>query len=167
MLLNEVLSVSGILYFLHGFILELISLIYVKTTFLKDYQTGPYLYADNICISCKYKLFEKIEAALNKEFSSICHRFAENKCSIRNSLVWRANRWVWNNGASRWNRRSKKYTKYQGIDPKQWFNFHAEPRIWNSQSGFRRSKLTIVTLEQVWNMFKGNNKEAIDFIVNF
>ena len=78
---------SGILYFPHGFILELIFLIYVKTTFLKDYQTSSYLYADNNCISCKYKLFEKIEAALNKEFSSICYRFAENKFSIRNSLV--------------------------------------------------------------------------------
>ena len=71
-LLNEFLSVSGILNFLHGFILELTSSICKNDLSQALLEIGSYLYPDNLCISYKYKYFEKTEAALNKEFSSIC-----------------------------------------------------------------------------------------------
>ena len=41
-------------------------------------ETGSYLYADNTCISYKYKYFEKADAALKKQFSSIYYGFCRN-----------------------------------------------------------------------------------------
>ena len=42
-------------------------------------ETGSYLCNENIYLSCKYKNFEKIEAALNEETSSIYYGFIKNK----------------------------------------------------------------------------------------
>ena len=46
------------------------------------YETGSYLYADDTLIFYQDKHAEKIEKVLNKEFSSLCEWFIENKFSI-------------------------------------------------------------------------------------
>ena len=45
-------------------------------------KTGSYLYTDDICIFYQDKDVEKIEKVLNKEFSSLCEWFIDNKLSI-------------------------------------------------------------------------------------
>ena len=45
-------------------------------------KTGSYLYTDDICIFYQDKNVEKIEKVLNKEFSSLCEWFIDNKLSI-------------------------------------------------------------------------------------
>ena len=45
-------------------------------------ETGSYLYADDTCIFYQDKDVEKIERVLNKEFSSLCEWFIDNKLSI-------------------------------------------------------------------------------------
>ena len=45
-------------------------------------ETGSYLYADDICIWYQDKDVEKIEKVLNKELSSLCEWFLNNKLSI-------------------------------------------------------------------------------------
>ena len=69
--------------FLHGSSLELT---FLKTNLSQaGSETGSYLITDNICISYEYKDFEKIETASNKEISSICYGFTQNKSAICNS----------------------------------------------------------------------------------
>ena len=45
-------------------------------------ETKSCLYADDTCIFYQDKDVEKIEKVLNKEFSSLCERFIDNKLSI-------------------------------------------------------------------------------------
>ena len=45
-------------------------------------KTGSYLYSDNTYIFNQDKDVEKIEKALNKEFSSLCEWLLDNKLSI-------------------------------------------------------------------------------------
>ena len=45
-------------------------------------ETGSYLYADDTCIFYQDKNAEKIEKVFNKEFSSLCEWFTDNKLSI-------------------------------------------------------------------------------------
>ena len=42
-------------------------------------ETGSYLYADDTCIFYQDKDIETIEKVLNKEFSSLCEWFIDNK----------------------------------------------------------------------------------------
>ena len=46
------------------------------------YETGSYLCADDTLIFYQDKHVEKTEKVLNKEFSSLCEWFIENKFSI-------------------------------------------------------------------------------------
>ena len=50
--------------FLHGPILELVFLQYIKMTYLEHSQNWFLYFADNTCVSYKYKYFEKVGAAL-------------------------------------------------------------------------------------------------------
>ena len=45
-------------------------------------EAGSYLYADDTCIFYQHEDVEKIENVLNKEFSSLCQWFIDNKLSI-------------------------------------------------------------------------------------
>ena len=45
-------------------------------------DAGSYLYADDNCIFCPHEDVKKIENVLNKEFSSLCQWFIDNKLSI-------------------------------------------------------------------------------------
>lgn len=73
-LLNELTSVPAILNFgfLHVSILEFIFLFYVKMIFLKHCQKRQKFV-------CYLVFLEKIEATLNKIFSSICYEFHRKK----------------------------------------------------------------------------------------
>ena len=57
-------------------------LIYINNLQQALNETGPYLYADDTCIFYQDKDVEKIEKNLNKEFSSLCEWFIDNKLSI-------------------------------------------------------------------------------------
>ena len=46
-------------------------------------ETGSSLYADDTCIFYQDKDVQKIEEVLNKEFSSLCEWFVDNKLSIQ------------------------------------------------------------------------------------
>ena len=61
--------------FLHGSVLEFIFFATENDLPQTLSEACSYLYTRNTCISYKYKYFEKIKAALNKELSSICYRF--------------------------------------------------------------------------------------------
>ena len=51
--------------------------------FPNHYQNaGSYLYADDTCIFYQHENVKKIEKVLNKEFSSLCQWFIDNKRSI-------------------------------------------------------------------------------------
>ena len=66
-----------------GSILEtLLILIYINDLPQALNETGSYLYADDTCIFYQDKDVEKIERVLNKEFSSLCEWFIDNKLSI-------------------------------------------------------------------------------------
>ena len=45
-------------------------------------DAGFYLYADDTCIFYQHEDVKKIENVLNKEFSSLCQWFIDNKLSI-------------------------------------------------------------------------------------
>ena len=45
-------------------------------------DAGSYLYADDTCIFYQHEDVKKIENVLNKEFSSLCQWFIDNKLSI-------------------------------------------------------------------------------------
>ena len=61
---------------------SLLFLIYVNDLPQALNETGSYLYADDTCIFYQDKDVEKIEKVLNKEFSSLCKWFIDNKLSI-------------------------------------------------------------------------------------
>ena len=60
----------------------LLFLIYINDLPQALNETGSYLYADDTCIFYQDKDVEKIEKVLNKEFSSLCEWFIDNKLSI-------------------------------------------------------------------------------------
>ena len=60
----------------------LLFLIYINDLPQALNETGSYLYADDTCIFYQDKDVEKIERVLNKEFSSLCEWFIDNKLSI-------------------------------------------------------------------------------------
>ena len=60
----------------------LLFLIYINDLPQALNTTRSYLYADNTCIFYQDKDVEKIEKVLNKEFSSLCEWFIDNKLSI-------------------------------------------------------------------------------------
>ena len=60
----------------------LLFLIYINDSPQTLNETGSYLYADDTCNSYQDKDFEQIEGVLNKEFSSLCEWFIDNKLSI-------------------------------------------------------------------------------------
>ena len=60
----------------------LLFLIYINDLPQALNETGSYLYADDTCIFCQDKDVEKIEKVLNKEFSSLCEWFIDNKLSM-------------------------------------------------------------------------------------
>ena len=45
-------------------------------------EAGSYLYADDTCVFYQHEDVKKIEDILNKEFSSLCQWFIDNKPSI-------------------------------------------------------------------------------------
>ena len=57
----------------------LLFLIYINDLPQALNETGSYLYADDTCIFYQDKDVEKIEKNLNKEFSSLCEWFIDNK----------------------------------------------------------------------------------------
>ena len=59
----------------------LLFLIYINDLPETLEETGPYLYRDDTCIFYQNKDIEKIKV-LNKEFSSLCEWFTDNKLSI-------------------------------------------------------------------------------------
>ena len=60
----------------------LLFLTYTKDLAQALNETGSYLYADNNGVFYQDKDVEKIEKILNKEFSSLCEWFVDNKLSI-------------------------------------------------------------------------------------
>ena len=60
----------------------LLFLIYVNDLPQALNETGSYLYTEDTCIFYQDKNVEKIERVLNKEFSSLCEWFIDNKLSI-------------------------------------------------------------------------------------
>ena len=67
----------------HGSILgPLLLLTYINDLPQALNETKSCLYADDTCIFYQDKDVEKIEKVLNKEFSSLCERFIDNKLSI-------------------------------------------------------------------------------------
>ena len=60
----------------------LLFLIYINDLPQSLNETGSYLYADDTCIFYQHKDIKEIERILNKEFSSLCEWFIDNKLSI-------------------------------------------------------------------------------------
>ena len=60
----------------------LLFLLYVNDLPQALSDAGSYLYADDTCIFYQHEDVKKIENVLNKEFSSICQWFIDNKLSI-------------------------------------------------------------------------------------
>ena len=60
----------------------LLFLIYISDLPQTLSETASYLYADDTCIYYQHKNVQEIEAILNKEFSSLCEWFIDNKLSI-------------------------------------------------------------------------------------
>ena len=60
----------------------LLFLLYVNDLPQSFSNTGSYLYADDTCIFYQHEDVKKIENVLNKEFSSLCQWFIDNKLSI-------------------------------------------------------------------------------------
>ena len=60
----------------------LLFLIYINYLPQALNETGSYLYTDDTGIFHQNKDIEKIERVLNKEFSSLCEWFIDNKLSI-------------------------------------------------------------------------------------
>ena len=58
---------------------SLLFLIYVNDVPYVLNETGSYIYVDDICIWYQDKDVEKIEKVLNKEFSSLCEWFLDDK----------------------------------------------------------------------------------------
>ena len=61
----------------------LLFLIYINDLPQALSETASNLYADDTCIYYQHKNVQEIEAILNKEFSSLCEWFIDNKLSIR------------------------------------------------------------------------------------
>ena len=61
---------------------SLLFLLYVNDLFQSLSDAGSYLYADDICISYRHDHVNKIQNVFNKEFSSLCRWFMDNKLSI-------------------------------------------------------------------------------------
>ena len=59
----------------------LLFLLYVNDLPQSMAGSGSYLYADDICIFYHHEDVKKIENVLNKEFSSLCQCFIDNKLS--------------------------------------------------------------------------------------
>ena len=64
-----------------------ISLLFLLLLYVNDLaqslsDAGSYLYADDNCIFYQNEDIKKIENVLNKEFSSLCQWFKDNKLSI-------------------------------------------------------------------------------------
>ena len=60
----------------------LLFLLYVNDLPQSLSDAGSYLYADDTCIFYQHEDVKKIENVLNKEFSSLCQWFIDNKLSI-------------------------------------------------------------------------------------
>ena len=60
----------------------LLFLIYINDLPQALSETASNLYADDTCIYYQHKNVQEIEAILNKEFSSLCEWFIDNKLSI-------------------------------------------------------------------------------------
>ena len=60
----------------------LLSLLYVNDLPQSLSDAGSYSYADDTCIFYQHEVVKKIENVLNKEFSSLCQWFMDNKLSI-------------------------------------------------------------------------------------
>ena len=60
----------------------LLFLLYVNDLSQLLSDTGSYLYGDDTCIFYQHEDVKKIENVLNKEFSSLCQWFIDNKLSI-------------------------------------------------------------------------------------
>ena len=60
----------------------LLFLLYVNDLPQSLSDAGSYLYANDNCIFYQHEDAKKIENDLNKEFSSLCHWFIDNKLSI-------------------------------------------------------------------------------------
>ena len=85
MSIEGVFSGEGLLIcvVLQGSILEpLLFLIYINHLPQSLSQTAPDLHADDRCIYYQHRDIQKIENVLNKEFSSLCEWFIDNKLSI-------------------------------------------------------------------------------------
>ena len=61
---------------------RLLFLLYVNDLPQSLPDAGSYLYAADTCIFYQYEDAKKIETVLNKEFSSLCQWFIDNKLSI-------------------------------------------------------------------------------------
>ena len=83
--IDNIFSEAGTLKYCvpQGSILRpLLFLLYVKDLPQSLSDTGSYLYADVTCIFYQHEDVKKIENVLNKEFSSLCQWFIDNKLSI-------------------------------------------------------------------------------------
>ena len=60
----------------------LLFLFYVNDVPQSLLDAGSYFYADNTCVFYQHEDVKKIENVLNKEFSSLCQWFIDNKLSI-------------------------------------------------------------------------------------
>ena len=60
----------------------LLFLLYVNDLLQSLSDAGSYLYAEDICIFYQHEDIQKTENFLNKEFSSLCQWFIDNKLSI-------------------------------------------------------------------------------------
>ena len=60
----------------------LLFLIYINDLPQSLNETASNLYADDTCIYYQHRYIQKIENVLNKEFSSLCEWFIDNKLSI-------------------------------------------------------------------------------------
>ena len=85
MSIEGVFSREGLLIcvVLQGSILEpLLFLIYINHLPQSLSQTASDLHADDRCMYYQHRDIQKIENVLNKEFSSLCEWFIDNKLSI-------------------------------------------------------------------------------------